>query len=108
MPVSARNFHEALRMCAEVFHTLKKVGPPSGVGDEGGYAPDLESDEAALKALVVAIEQAGYKPYDDFMIAMDAASSEWKSEVSLFGANPPSSPTAVTSPISLDVYKRQG
>ncbi|MGI6013013.1 MAG: phosphopyruvate hydratase [Oscillospiraceae bacterium] len=80
MPVSARNFHEALRMCAEVFHTLKKVVPPSGVGDEGGYAPDLESDEAALKALVTAIEQAGYKPYDDFMIAMDPASSEWYEE----------------------------
>lgn len=80
MPVSARNFHEALRMCAEVFHTLKKVVPPSGVGDEGGYAPDLESDEAALQALVTAITQAGYKPYDDFMIAMDPASSEWYEE----------------------------
>lgn len=80
MPVSAKNFHEALRMCAEVFHTLKKVVPPSGVGDEGGYAPDLESDEAALQALVTAIEQAGYKPYDDFMIAMDPASSEWYEE----------------------------
>ena len=77
MPVGAPNFREALRMCAEVFHTLKKVVPPSGVGDEGGYAPDLASDEDALKALVVAIEKAGYKPGEDFMIAMDAAVSDW-------------------------------
>jgi enolase len=77
MPVGASSFHEALRMCAEVFHTLKKVVPPSGVGDEGGYAPDLESDEDALKALVTAIEKAGYKPGEDFTIAMDAAVSDW-------------------------------
>ena len=77
MPVSAKSFKEALRMCAEVFHTLKKVVPSSGVGDEGGYAPDLDSDEDALKALVTAIEKAGYKPGEDFMIAMDPAVSEW-------------------------------
>ncbi|MGN1002367.1 MAG: phosphopyruvate hydratase [Oscillospiraceae bacterium] len=77
MPVSAKSFKEALRMCAEVFHTLKKVVPSSGVGDEGGYAPDLESDEDALKALVTAIEKAGYKPGEDFRIAMDPAVSEW-------------------------------
>ena len=65
MPVSAPNFHEALRMCSEVFHTLKKV------------APDLASDEDALKALVEAIEKAGYVPGKDFMIAMDPAVSEW-------------------------------
>ncbi|MBO5555928.1 MAG: phosphopyruvate hydratase, partial [Oscillospiraceae bacterium] len=64
-------------MCAEVFHALKKVVPPSGVGDEGGYAPDLASDEDALKALVAGIEKAGYKPGEDFMIAMDAAVSDW-------------------------------
>ena len=75
MPVGAQNFHEALRMCAEVFHALKKVVPPSGVGDEGGYAPNLASDEDALKALVAGIEKAGYKPGEDFMIAMDAAVS---------------------------------
>lgn len=80
MPVSAPNFREALRMCAEVFHTLKKVVPSSGVGDEGGYAPDLASDEDALKALVTAIEKAGYKPGDDFKIAMDPAVSEWFDE----------------------------
>ena len=80
MPVSAPSFKEALRMCAEVFHALKKVVPSSGVGDEGGYAPNLDSDEDALKALVAAIEKAGYKPGEDFMIAMDAAVSEWWSE----------------------------
>ena len=80
MPVSAPSFKEALRMCAEVFHSLKKVVPSSGVGDEGGYAPNLDSDEDALKALVAAIEKAGYKPGEDFMIAMDAAVSEWWSE----------------------------
>ena len=80
MPVSAASFKEALRMCAEVFHTLKKVVPSSGVGDEGGYAPNLDSDEDALKALVAAIEKAGYKPGEDFMIAMDAAVSEWWSD----------------------------
>ena len=77
MPVGAKSWKEALRMCAEVFHTLKKVVPASGVGDEGGYAPNLDSDEDALKALVTAIEKAGYKPGEDFMIAMDAAVSDW-------------------------------
>ena len=77
MPVGAKSFKEALRMCAEVFHALKKVVHPSGVGDEGGYAPDLDSDEDALKALVKGIEKAGYKPGEDFKIAMDAAVSDW-------------------------------
>ena len=82
MPVGAESFKEALRMCAEVFHTLKSVlkangTPAAGVGDEGGYAPNLGSDEDALKALVQAVEKAGYKPGEDFMIAIDAASSEW-------------------------------
>ena len=77
MPVGASSFREALRMCAEVFHTLKKVVPSTGVGDEGGYAPNLASDEDALKALVEAIEKSGYKPGEDFMITMDAAVSEW-------------------------------
>ena len=77
MPVGASSWKEALRMCAEVFHTLKKVVPASGVGDEGGYAPNLDSDEDAFEALVKAIELAGYKPGEDFMLAMDAAVSEW-------------------------------
>jgi enolase len=77
MPVSATSFKECLRMCAEVFHALKKVVPSTGVGDEGGYAPNLASDEDALKALVEAITAAGYKPGEDFKIAMDPAVSEW-------------------------------
>ncbi|MCD8239796.1 MAG: phosphopyruvate hydratase, partial [Oscillospiraceae bacterium] len=80
MPVGAPSFREALRWCAEVFHTLKKVVPASGVGDEGGYAPNLDSDEDALKALVQAMEQAGFRPGEDFRIAIDAASSEWYDE----------------------------
>ncbi|MCL2126406.1 MAG: phosphopyruvate hydratase [Oscillospiraceae bacterium] len=80
MPVSAGSFREALRMCAEVFHTLKKVVPSSGVGDEGGYAPNLAADEDALAALMQAIEKAGYKPGDDFKIAMDPAVTDWFDE----------------------------
>ena len=77
MPVGAGCFTEAVRMSTEVFHALKKVVPASGVGDEGGYAPSLDSDEDALKALVAAIELAGYKPGEDFKIAIDGATSEW-------------------------------
>ena len=77
MPVGAQTFTEALRMCAEVFHNLKKVLNANGVGDEGGYAPNLESDEDALKALVTAIEKSGYKPGEDFRIAIDGAVSDW-------------------------------
>ena len=82
MPVGAKSFREALRMCAEVFHQLKKTlkengTPAAGVGDEGGYAPNLAADEDALKVIVKAIEEAGYKPGDDFRIAMDAAVSDW-------------------------------
>jgi len=80
MPVSAESFREALRMCAEVFHVLKKVVPASGVGDEGGYAPNLAADEDALVALMQAIEKAGYEPGEDFMIAMDPAVTDWFSE----------------------------
>ena len=85
MPVSAPSFREALRRCAEVFHALKTVlkengTPAAGVGDEGGYAPNLAKDEDALKVIVQAIEKAGYKPGEDFKIAIDAASSEWWDE----------------------------
>ncbi|MDU7336601.1 MAG: phosphopyruvate hydratase [Clostridium sp.] len=84
MPVGAPNFREGLRMCTEVFHSLaailKKEGLSTAVGDEGGYAPNLKSDEEAVQYLLRAIEAAGYKPYDDFMLAIDAASSEWKSD----------------------------
>jgi len=77
MPFSAPTFREGLRMCSEVFHTLKKVAPSTGVGDEGGYAPNLSTDEDALKALVEAITKAGYEPGKDFKIAMDPAVSDW-------------------------------
>lgn len=85
MPVSADSWKEALRRCAEVFHTLKVILkenniPVTGVGDEGGYAPMLKKDEDALALIVSAIERAGYKPGEDFMIAIDAASSEWYDE----------------------------
>ena len=87
MPVSAPSWKEALRRCVEVFHILKVVLkergiPAAGVGDEGGYAPNLEKDEDALSVIVEAIEKAGYKPGADFMIAIDAASSEWYQEES--------------------------
>ncbi len=82
MPVSAGSWSTALRRCAEVFHALKTVLrersiPVAGVGDEGGYAPMLSEDEEALALIVSAIERAGYQPGMDFMIAIDAASSEW-------------------------------
>ena len=85
MPVSAPSWADALRRCSEVFHTLKGVlkakgVPAAGVGDEGGYAPNLKKDEDALAVIVEAIEKAGYIPGDDFMIAIDAASSEWFQE----------------------------
>ena len=85
MPVGAKSWKDALRMCAEGFHTLKPVRketgtPAAGVGDEGGYAPNLKKDEDALKAIVAAVEAAGYRPYEDFMIAIDAATSEWYNE----------------------------
>ena len=85
MPVGAPTFKEGLRWCAEVFHSLKKLikemGDVTAVGDEGGFAPNqLKSDEDAIEKILEAIRAAGYEPGKDFMIAMDAASSEWKSE----------------------------
>ena len=84
MPVGAPSFKEALRWCAEVFHALaallKSKGLVTSVGDEGGFAPDLASDEEAIQYILDAVKDAGYEPGKDFMIAMDAASSEWKGE----------------------------
>ena len=85
MPVGAPTFKEALRWCAEVFHKLraliKEMGDVTAVGDEGGFAPNqLKSDEEAIEKILEAIKAAGFEPGKDFMIAMDAASSEWKSE----------------------------
>ncbi|MCH5208690.1 MAG: phosphopyruvate hydratase [Oscillospiraceae bacterium] len=84
MPVGADSFREALRWCSEVFHSLggllKSRGLATSVGDEGGFAPDLSSDEEAIECILNAVEKAGYKPGEDFMIAIDAAASEWKSD----------------------------
>ena len=82
MPVGAKSFREGLRWCAEVFHALaallKSRGLATSVGDEGGFAPDLESDEEAIQYILEGIRRAGYEPGTDFVLAMDAASSEWK------------------------------
>lgn len=82
MPVGAPSFKECLRWCAEVFHALaallKSKGLATSVGDEGGFAPDLASDDEAIQYILEAVKNAGYEPGKDFMIAMDAASSEWK------------------------------
>ena len=84
MPVGAESFREGLRWCTEVFHALasllKARGLATSVGDEGGFAPDLSSDEEAIQLILEAVEKAGYKPGTDFVLAMDAASSEWKGE----------------------------
>lgn len=81
MPVGAQSWSEALRMCAEIFHSLRAVlksrGYNTAVGDEGGFAPDLKSNEEALECIVMAIEKAGYKPGDEVRIAMDPASTEF-------------------------------
>ncbi|HHU79597.1 MAG: phosphopyruvate hydratase [Caldicoprobacterales bacterium] len=80
MPVGAGSFREALRMCAEIFHNLKSVlkqkGYSTAVGDEGGFAPDLKTNEEAIEVILEAVEKAGYKPGDDIRIAIDAAATE--------------------------------
>ena len=82
MPVGAHSFQEGLQWCAEVFHTLlsilKEKGLATSVGDEGGFAPNLAGEEEAIEYILQAIQQAGYEPQKDFMIAIDAAASEWK------------------------------
>ncbi len=89
MPVGADSWREALRMCAEVFHNLKKVlkekGYNTAVGDEGGFAPNLQKDEEALEVIVEAIKKAGYKPGDEFKIAIDAAATEMYDEAKAKG-----------------------
>jgi len=84
MPVGAGNFKEGLRWCSEVYHRLAKIlkskNLSTAVGDEGGFAPDLKNEEEAIELIIEAIKEAGFKIKTDFMIAIDAASSEWKSE----------------------------
>lgn len=84
MPVGAPSFAEGLRYCAEVYHTLagllKAEGLATAVGDEGGFAPSLPSDEAAIQYIIKAIEKAGYRPGEDFVLAIDAAASEWEQD----------------------------
>ena len=91
MPVGAKSFRQALQWCSEVFHTLKKLlkekGYSTAVGDEGGFAPNLDSDEEAVKLILEAIETAGFKPYDDFKIALDPASTEMFEEAKKKGEN---------------------
>ncbi len=83
MPLGAKSFREALCMCCEVYQSLKKLlnksGSSTAVGDEGGFAPNLSSDEKAIELIISAVEDAGYRMKHDFMIALDAASSEWVS-----------------------------
>ena len=82
MPAGAESFAEGLRWCTEVFHALQAIlksnGLATAVGDEGGFAPDLASDEEAIEYILEAVRRAGYEPGKDFVLAMDAASSEWK------------------------------
>ena len=89
MPVGAKSFSECLRMSAEIYHTLKRVlkakGLAKGVGDEGGFAPNLSSDEEALKLIVEAISKAGYKPGEDVVLALDVASTEMYDEAKKIG-----------------------
>ena len=89
MPVGAKSFTECMRMAAEIYHTLKKEkkkkGLSTGVGDEGGFAPNLSSDEEALKLIVEAIEKAGYKPGEEVCLALDVASTEMYDEAKKIG-----------------------
>ena len=84
MPVGAPNFKECYRMCAEVYHQLqkelKKAGLATGVGDEGGFAPDLKDEFEVMDYMMKAVEDSGYKPGDDFVFAIDAAASGWKTD----------------------------
>ncbi len=84
MPVGARRFSRGLRQCCEVYHTLKSLLKEkklsTAIGDEGGFAPSLESESEAIELILQAVERAGYRPGEDFMISLDAAASEWKGE----------------------------
>ena len=106
MPVGTPSFKEALRWCAEVFHNLAKIlkakGLATSVGDEGGFAPNLSSDDETIETILEAVKAAGYEPGKDFMIAMDAASSEWKSEKGVGFYKQPKSGLEFTSDTLID------
>jgi len=91
MPKSAPNFAEGLRMCTEIYHTLKKVLKDKklsiGIGDEGGFAPNLATDEEALELIMEAVQKAGYKPKQDIVLALDIASTEMYEEAKKIGEN---------------------
>ena len=110
MPVGAPSFKECLRWCSEVFHKLaailKERGLATSVGDEGGFAPALKSDEEAIETILEAVKKAGYEPYKDFRIAMDAASSEWKSEKGKGYYKLPKAGTEYTSAELVEHWKR--
>ena len=109
MPIGAPSFKEGLRWCTEVFHTLAKLlkskGLATSVGDEGGFAPNLASDEQAIEYILEAVTQAGYKPGTDFKIALDAASSEWKDGNNIGSYLMPKSGEKFTSAQLIDHWK---
>lgn len=110
MPVGATSFSEGLRWCTEIFHALqillKSEGQTTAVGDEGGFAPNLESDEDAIEHILAAIRNAGYKPGSDFVLAMDAAASEWKSERGKGFYHQPKSGREFTSETLIDHWEK--
>ena len=110
MPVGAENFSEALRWGTEVFHSLQKLikdeGMSTAVGDEGGFAPDFKSQEDALDHLVKAIQNAGFEPGKDFVIALDAASSEWKSDKGIGFYHQPKSGKDFTSDELIEYWEQ--
>lgn len=110
MPVGAPTFREALRWSTEVYHALQKnlknEGNTIAVGDEGGFAPNLKDDDDTIAHIVKAIEDAGYKPGEDFVLAMDAASSEWKSEKGIGFYHQPKSGKDFTSDELIDHWKK--
>ena len=110
MPVGAENFSEALRWGTEVFHSLQKLikdeGMSTAVGDEGGFAPEFKSQEDALDHLVKAIQNAGFEPGKDFVIAIDAASSEWKSDKGIGFYHQPKSGKDFTSDELIEYWEQ--
>lgn len=110
MPVGASSFSEGLRWCTEVFHSLQKLlkneGQTTAVGDEGGFAPDFGSDEETIDHIIKAIKDAGYKPGKDFMLAMDAAASEWKSKKGKGHYHQPKSGKDFTSKELIDHWEK--